>query len=227
MRSDRIVITSETLEKIFPFWKDLLPAEKEIVEEHVRVEKYEKGTVINRTNEECKGLMAVRSGQLRTYILSEEGREVTLFRVQEGEICVLSASCLMDSIVFDVLIEAMEQTEVMIIPSSVLHRIKEKNPYVELYLYKTATEKFSDVMWTMQQILFLRIDQRVATFIWDEMQRQKGMTLEITHDEIARYIGSAREVVTKVLKYLAQEKIVELKRGKIEILNKEKLRKLL
>ncbi len=222
-----MAIMSEKLEEIFPFWNDLLPEEKEIVKENVRVEAYEKGAVINRTTEECKGLMAVQTGQLRTYILSEEGREVTLFRVQEEEICVLSASCLMDAIIFDVLIEAMEPTEVIMIPSSVLHQIKEKNPYIELYLYKTATEKFSDVMWTMQQILFLRIDQRVATFLWDEMQRQKSMTINITHDEIARYIGSAREVVTKVLKYLAQEKAVELKRGKIEIVNKEKLRSFL
>lgn len=222
-----MAIMSETLEEIFPFWNDLLPEEKEIVKENVRVEAYEKGAVINRTTEECKGLMAVQTGQLRTYILSEEGREVTLFRVQEEEICVLSASCLMDAIIFDVLIEAMEPTEVIMIPSSVLHQIKEKNPYIELYLYKTATEKFSDVMWTMQQILFLRIDQRVATFLWDEMQRQKSMTINITHDEIARYIGSAREVVTKVLKYLAQEKAVELKRGKIEIVNKEKLKSFL
>lgn len=222
-----MAIMGEKLEEIFPFWNDLLPEEKEIVKENVRVEAYEKGAVINRTTEECKGLMAVQTGQLRTYILSEEGREVTLFRVQEEEICVLSASCLMDAIIFDVLIEAMEPTEVIMIPSSVLHQIKEKNPYIELYLYKTATEKFSDVMWTMQQILFLRIDQRVATFLWDEMQRQKSMTINITHDEIARYIGSAREVVTKVLKYLAQEKAVELKRGKIEILNKEKLKSFL
>lgn len=222
-----MAIMSETLEEIFPFWKELLPEEKGMVKQNARVETYKKGDVINRTTEECKGLMAVRTGQLRTYILSEEGREVTLFRVQEEEICVLSASCLMDSIIFDVWIEAMEQTEVIIIPASVLHQMKEKNPYVELYLYKTATEKFSEVMWTMQQILFLRIDQRVAAFLWDEMQRQKSMTINITHDEIARYIGSAREVVTKVLKYLAQEKIVELKRGKVEIVNKEKLKKLL
>lgn len=225
--SNEMAIVREALEEIFPFWKELLPEEKEMVKENARVETYGKGVVINRTTEECKGLMAVRAGQLRTYILSEEGREVTLFRVQEGEICVLSASCLMDSIIFDVLIEAMEPTEVIIIPSSVLHQIKDKNPYVELYLYKTATEKFSDVMWTMQQILFLRIDQRVAAFLWDEMQRQKSMTITVTHDEIARYIGSAREVVTKVLKYLAQEKVVELKRGKIEIVNKEKLKRLL
>ena len=218
---------SETLEEIFPLWKELLPDEKSLLQENARVEVYEKGAVINRTTEECKGLMAVRAGQLRTYILSEEGREVTLFRVQEQEICVLSASCLMDSIVFEVWIEAMEHTEVILIPSSVLHQIKEKNTQVELYLYQTATEKFSDVMWTMQQILFLRIDQRVANFLWDEMQRQKSMTITITHDEIARYIGSAREVVTKVLKYLAQEKIVELKRGKVEIVNKEKLKTLL
>lgn len=212
---------------LFPFWKELLPQERAILEESLRVETYEKGDIINRTAEGCKGLLAVKSGQLRTYLLSEEGREVTLFRVFEGEVCVLSASCLMDAIVFDVLIEAMDATEVVVLPSAALHQIKEKNPQVEVYLYKTATEKFSDVMWTMQQILFLRIDQRVAAFLWDEMQQQGKDVIEMTHDEIARYIGSAREVVTKVLKYLAQEDIVELKRGKIKIIDKEKLKSIL
>ena len=210
--------------EIFPFWQQLSDAEKELVEAAVYTEKYNKGMLMHRTADSCKGLMSVLTGQLRTYILSEEGREVTLFRVQQEEVCVLSASCLLDSITFDVLIEAAEDTEVMVLPAAVLNQIVQKNPYVELYLYKTATEKFSDVMWTMQQILFLKIDQRVAQFLWDEMVQKNSMTLSLTHDEIAKYIGSAREVVTKVLKYMSKESVVELKRGAVIILDKEKLR---
>ncbi len=211
-------------EILFPFWSQLTDAEKEIIENAVYIEKYNKGMMMHRTDGSCKGLMTVLSGQLRTYILSEEGREVTLFRVNAEEVCVLSASCLMDTITFDVLIEATEDTEVLVLPASTLNQIVQQNPYVELFLYKSATEKFSDVMWTMQQILFLKIDQRVAQFLWDEMVQKNSMTLLLTHDEIARYIGSAREVVTKVLKYMVKEGALELKRGTITVLDKELLR---
>lgn len=195
---------SVNYETMFPFWEHLTPKEKETIEKSCYTEKYEKGTLTHRSEKNCKGLMTVLSGQLRTYILSEEGREVTLFRVHEGEVCVLSASCLMDTIAFDVIIEAMEDTEVLVLPSLCLRGIMQDNPYVELYLYKTATEKFSEVMWAMQQILFQKIDQRVARYLWDEMIHRDETVLETTHDEIAKNIGSAREVVTKVLKYLAQ-----------------------
>lgn len=211
--------------QLFPFWKYLTQSEKEYIEEACFTEKYEKGMLMHRSEQNCKGLMVVLTGQLRTYVVSEEGREVTLFRVYEKDACVLSASCLMDSIAFDVLIEATDETEVLVLPSVSLNQIMSNNPYVELYLYKTATEKFSEVMWTMQQILFQKIDQRVAQFLWDEVTRNNNRTLQMTHDEIARYIGSAREVVTKVLKYLADAQVVELKRGKIIILDKEKLKK--
>lgn len=211
-------------ESLFPFWSQLTDAEKNVIENAVYVEKYDKGMLMHRTDGSCKGLMTVLNGQLRTYILSEEGREVTLFRVNEEEVCVLSASCLMDTITFDVLIEATEDTEVLVLPAAVLNQVVQQNPYIELFLYKSATEKFSDVMWTMQQILFLKIDQRVAQFLWDEMVQKNSMTLSITHDEIARYIGSAREVVTKVLKYMVKEGALELKRGTITVLDKELLR---
>lgn len=211
-------------EMIFPFWEKLSDAEKNQIEQSVYVESYPKGMLMHRTEDSCKGLMTVLSGQLRTYILSEEGREVTLFRVNADEVCVLSASCLMDTITFDVLIEATEDTEVLVLPAAILNQVVQQNPYTELFLYKSATEKFSDVMWTMQQILFLKIDQRVAQFLWDEMVQKNSMTLSITHDEIARYIGSAREVVTKVLKYMVKEGALELKRGTIIVLNKEMLR---
>ena len=211
-------------EDIFPFWSKLTEKEKEYIENVIYTEKYNKGMLMHRTEDSCKGLVTVLTGQLRTYILSEEGREVTLFRVNEEEVCILSASCLLDTITFDVLIEATEDTEVLVIPAPALNQILQQNPHVELFMYKSATEKFSDVMWTMQQILFLKIDQRVAQFLWDEMVQKNSMTLSITHDEIAKFIGSAREVVTKVLKYMVKEGALELKRGTIILLDKELLR---
>ena len=210
--------------RLFPFWSKLTDTEKGFIENASFTEKYNKGMLMHRTEDSCKGLLTVLDGQLRTYILSEEGREVTLFRVNSEEVCVLSASCLLDSITFDVLIEATEDTEVLVIPASILNQVVQQNPYVELFLYKSATEKFSDVMWTMQQMLFLKIDQRVAQFLWDEMVQKNSMTLSLTHDEIAKMIGSAREVVTKVLKYMVKEGALELKRGTICIIDKEKLR---
>jgi len=211
----------------YPFWSKLQENEKELIKNAMQVEHYKKGELIHRTDTGCKGILTVLSGQMRIYILSEEGREVTLFRINEGEDCVLSASCLLDSIAFDVLIEATEDTVVQVLQTCSVNQVMNLNPHMELYLYKTATENFSDVMWTIQQILFMRIDQRIAQFLWDEMVRKSSKTLQITHDEIAKHIGSAREVVTKVMKYLAKEEVVSLTRGKVEIIDKEKLHKYL
>lgn len=220
-------MNSEILSDAYPFWNRLSEKEKsEIIKGCVEV-TYEKGMNVHRSEMECRGAILLLSGVLRVYIISEEGREVTLFRIHKGESCVLSASCLLESIQFDILIEATEKARAIVIPTNILHPIMEHNPYVGLYMYKQATERFSDVMWTMQQILFMSADKRVAIFLWDEIIHQKQLSLKITHEEIAKNIGSAREVVTKVLKYFSREGVVSLGRGKVEILDKEKLRKYL
>lgn len=170
------------------------------------------------------GVMLLLKGQIRAYILSEDGREVTLYRLFAWDLCVLSASCVLDAVAFDVQIEAVEDSRVILIPVSYYKTLMEKNAQVELYTYKISTERFSDVMWTLQQILFMRADQRLAVFVWDEISKSKTDTVTYTHDQIARYIGSAREVVSRVLKYFQQEGIVALSRGKIRILDKKKLR---
>ena len=205
------------LPALFSFWKDLTPMQQELLSRSAKTETFQPGKVIHRSDGTCRGLMAVISGSLRVYCVSEEGREVTLYRVEAGDVCILSASCLMDSIVFDVLIEAASDTQVCLIPSQALHRVEVENPLVELYIYKNATEKFSEVLWTIQQLLFMKIDQRILAFLHDESLRQKSQVLSVTHEEIAREIGSVREVVSKTLKYLEQEGVVSLGRGKIEI----------
>ena len=171
--------------------------------------------------------MLVTSGQLRTYILSDDGREVTLYRLWKGDVCVLSASCVLSEVAFDVLIEAVEDTRVILLPLAYFRQLKEKNVYVELFTYRLATERFSDVMWSLQQILFMRADQRLAAFLWDEMARTGREELSYTHDQIARYMGSAREVVSRLLKYFSEEGIVKVSRGKILVTDRDKLKKFL
>ncbi len=213
------------LSSLFSFWKDLSPSQASYLEKSARTEVFSSGKLIHRSSGDCQGVMAVLSGMLRVYCVSEEGREVTLYRVEKGDVCILSASCLMDSIVFDVVIEPVGETKVCILPSASLHKIEEENPLVSLYIYKNATEKFSEVLWTIQQLLFMKIDQRLSAALYDEMLRQKSTVLTITHEDLAKQIGSVREVVTKTLKYLAEEGIVSLGRGKIEVLDKGKLLK--
>ncbi|MBQ4378374.1 MAG: Crp/Fnr family transcriptional regulator [Treponema sp.] len=210
----------ENPETLFSFWKELNPSQAAFLGQNLRTEVFSAGKLIHRSDGECRGVMAVVSGALRVYCVSEEGREVTLYRVEAGEVCILSASCLMDSIVFDVLIEAVEETEVCLIPSQALHKVELENPLVELYIYKNATEKFSEVLWTIQQVLFMKIDQRIALALHDERLRQKSDVLSITHEDLAKQIGSVREVVSKTLKYMEEEGVVRLGRGKIEVLDR-------
>lgn len=211
----------------YPFWGRLSAEEREQLLQSASLESYRKGTCVHRSDMGCTGAVLVRSGLLRVYIVSEEGREVTLFRIHKGETCVLAASCLLDAIQFDLVIEAAEDTESVVLPAGVLRPIMESNPYVGLYMYRQAAERFSDAMWMMQQILFMGADRRVAIFLWDEMAGKGRTSLAMTHDEIARNIGSAREVVSKVLKYLAEEGAVSLGRGRVELANREKLQKFL
>lgn len=212
------------LNDMFPFFSNLSDTDKGLVQKSIITRQFHEDEMVNQTANGCAGLLAVESGQLRVYIMSDEGREVTLFRVDSGEICVLSVSCVLDSIMFDVLIKATEETTVRVIPAAVLKSLMAGNDKVSLFLYKTAAEKFSDVMWTMHQLLFMRVDQRIAIYLWDEMNRQKDTELALTHEMIARQIGSSREVITKIMRYFEEEKILSLSRGKITVLDKNALK---
>jgi CRP/FNR family transcriptional regulator len=102
-----------------------------------------------------------------------------------------------------------------------------KNIYVENYMYKKAADRFSDVMWAMEQILFKSFDARLAIFLYDEMVNTKSNVIKLTHEQIAKYIGSAREVVSRMLKSFEKHDVLKLSRGTIEIIDKDKLRSLI
>ena len=210
----------------FPFWPYLTAEQKAYMASNDSLLCYRKGTNIHSGENECVGLLLVKSGELRVYMLSEEGREITLYRLREGDVCVLSASCVLSTITFDVHVDADTDSEVLLINASAFAELSRQNVYVEKFSYQLATERFSDVMWTMQQVLFMSFDKRLAIFLLDELGKAEGDTLHLTHEQIARYVGTAREVVTRMLKYFSEEGIVSLSRGGITVLDKKRLRSL-
>lgn len=215
------------LAKFLTFWNQLNDDEKKILNESATVKAYSKGVTMHQGSDDCLGLVLVRKGQLRTYLLSPDGRDITLYRLFAGDVCILSASCVLDTITFDVFIDVEEASEIITISPALFQQLAKQNIYVETFGYKMATNRFSDVMWAMQQILFMSVDKRLALFLSEEIKKNKSLELRLTHEQIAKYMATAREVITRMLKYFSQEGIVELSRGKITIIDETKLKKLI
>lgn len=208
----------------FPFWDKLTREQAELFCGSAARVSYEKGQNVHGSSGKCTGAIFVISGSLRVYMLSEDGREITLYRLYPNEICMLSASCVISAITFDVFVDAEEKSECCLINPRVFSELSEKNVYVENFALRTATERFSNVMWTMQQILFMSFDKRLAVFLIDETAKNGTDTVNLTHEQIAKYIGSAREVVSRMLKYFSAEGLVEVSRGGVKVLDKSRLR---
>ncbi|SEW40020.1 Crp/Fnr family transcriptional regulator [[Clostridium] fimetarium] len=215
------------VESRLSFWGKLSDAEKNILENNISKVTYSKGSNIHSADSKCLGVLLVQHGALRVYILSEDGREVTLYRLSSGDICVLSASCILNSITFDVHIDAEDDTEAFLLNISAFSKLSNQNVYVENFSYKNTVERFSDVMWAMEQILFMRFDKRLAIFLLDEMAKTNSSKISLTQEQIAKYIGSAREVVSRMLKIFQSQGILEQSRGLIHVIDKEKLKELL
>lgn len=209
-----------------PFWASLTEQEKEILRKSAVIRRYEKGSFIHSSDRDCLGMLFILSGEIRTYILSDEGREITLFRLYPNDLCVLSASCVISQISFDTQMTARQNTEVLIIPPNITALLKEQNISVRCFLYEQATERFSEVMWAMQQILFKGLDQRLAAFLVEECERTNSNAVRMTHEQIAWNISSAREAVARMLKQFTQDGLVELKRGEIIIKDTDGLKRL-
>lgn len=209
------------------FWDKLSDQQLNLLQNNITKVSYDKGVNIHSAESECVGVMLIKTGSFRVYILSEDGREVTLYRLSPGDICILSASCILNSITFDVHIDAEADTEAYLINIGAFSKLSNQNVYVENFAYRNTLEKFSDVMWAMEQILFMSFDKRLAIFLIDEITKTNSTELHITQEQIAKYIGSAREVVSRMLKVFQAQGIIEQTRGSINILDKSKLRELI
>jgi len=210
----------------FPVWGKLTPSQQERIRGSVMERSVSKGTVIHNGSVDCTGLLLVKSGQLRAYILSAEGREITIYRLFDRDLCLFSASCMMRSIQFDVTIEAEKDTDLWLIPPEVYQAVMEESAPVANYTNEVMATRFSDVMWLVEQIMWKSMDRRVAAFLLEEASIEGTDQLKITHETIANHLGSHREVITRMLRYFQSEGMVRLSRGTVEITDARKLEEL-
>ena len=212
-----------SLSAYFPVWDKLTPAEQETLAHAAVLRTAAKGTSLHNGAADCVGLFVIRSGLLRAYVLSDEGHEVTLYRLFERDICLFSASCIIQSIQFDLYIEAEKDSELWVIPSDVYKRLMEKNAAVANYTSQLMATRFSDVMWLMEQILWKSMDKRLAAFLLEESALEESETIALTQERIAAHLGTAREVVTRMLRYFQGEGLVELARGTVKLTDAARL----
>ena len=210
------------LQDALPFWNGLDKHAQEKLAGAVTRRSYRKGELLHQ-GRECLGVMVLRSGQVRTFLVSQSGKEVTLYRSFERDVCLFSASCVLHNITFEVNIEAEEDTVVLLIPPPLWKELSKTSLAVADYAGELMASQFSEVMWTVEQILFMSFDKRLALFLLEQSSIEGSDTLKITQETIARHMGSAREVVTRMLRYFQGEGMVRLFRGGIELIGRAKL----
>ncbi|MDO5153237.1 MAG: Crp/Fnr family transcriptional regulator [Eubacteriales bacterium] len=210
----------------FPIWGKLTDSQQQRLASNAEVLRVKSGTVIHNGSMDCLGPLVIRSGQLRVYILSSEGREITLYRLFERDTCLFSSSCVMPDIQFDVIIEAEKDSEMWVISACLFKQLMEESVVVANYANQLISSRFTEVMWLMGQIMWQSFDKRLAAFLLEESALENTPVLKITHEKIAGHMGTAREVVTRMLRYFQSEGMVKLTRGAVEITDRQKLRQL-
>ena len=209
-----------------PFWDELTAEQQARIAGVIEYRRVKKGVHIHDSSADCLGLVAVHTGQLRAYILSEEGREITIGRLFPYDVSLLSASCVMPDMQFNIMIEAEKDSAFWSIPACLFKNLVDESLAVSKYSRNLLSGNFSELMWLMEQIMWKSFDKRLAAFLLEESALEESSALQVTHEKIANHLGTAREVVTRMLRYFQSEGMVKLTRGVIEITDQKKLEEL-
>lgn len=199
------------------FFNLLSEDEKQLVKDNVYIREYGKNEIVHSCTGACLGMIFVIKGSIRTSIISEEGRELTLFKIGEGDTCVISAACVLHEIRLESSMMAQTDTIVLVLSSKALAKLVADNLAVKSFCYEIATKRFAAALFVLQEIILLRFDQRLAKYLVETAKSNNSKKITITQEQIASDVNSAREVVARMLKQFELEGLVELKRGSIEI----------
>ena len=211
------------ISEFLPIWDKLTDVQRQRIAGVAEYRKVKKGTRIHDSGADCLGLVAVSAGQLRAYILSEDGREITISRLLDYDVSLLSASCVMPDMQLNVMIEAEKDSEFWSIPACLFKNLVDESLAVSNYARNLLSSNYSELMWLMEQIMWKSFDKRLAAFLLEESQLEESPVLKITHEKIANHMGTAREVVTRMLRYFQGEGMVKLTRGAIELTDPARL----
>ena len=210
-----------------PFWNHLNNAEKDMLRNNAYLRSFDRDSyILNSTAGEDIGLMMLVEGRIRAFLLSPDGREITLFSLHDRSICIFSALSLFNQLSFRVFLTSDCCSKVLVVNMSIMEQLMRNNLYFRCFAYELIAERFNLVMDSMQWILFHGLERRLAVFLVAEYDRYGKTHIHLTHDYISRHIGTSRERVTKTLKKLNDKKLIHKSRGCIELTSIDGLRTL-
>ena len=214
------------LYKVLPFFKKLDSNDLDMIAATAFRSACLSGEIILSKEKECKGLVIIKRGQLRALYELEDGREITLYRLLPGDVCILTASCVLKNIYFEIILEVEKDSEILFIPPITWRKLSEKSAAVNEFSLALISERLSEIIWVIDQMISKNMEQRIASFLLEQSILENSTVLSVTHDTIARNVGTIREAISRSLKYMENDGLLKLSRGQIQLTDMKKLQEL-
>lgn len=213
----------QNLSELLPFWNKISEKSKKTLLNSTVVKNFSANQILHTGIDDCMGVFLLKSGRVRVYTVTREGKELTLFRLLERDVCIFSASCMMKNINFNMWISTETPVLSFLIPTHIFREISKVEIAVSQFLNDIMSSRMSDIMWVMEQMLYMSVEARLALFLLEQSGLEETDVLSITHEQIANHLGSAREVVSRTLKILSSNRLIEAGRGTIKIIDEKGL----
>lgn len=181
------------------------------------VREFERGEVLLEENAYIRSLPLVISGSIRVMRTDDEGREILLYYIQAGESCIMSFLGGLHRDRSRIRAVVDEAAEVLIVPSEHISSLVREQPEWLDYIFRLYQKRFEELLDAVNAVAFKRMDERLSDFLRRRSEVVKSKTLEITHEQIAQELGTARVVVSRLLKEMEHKNLLKLGRGKIEL----------
>lgn len=214
---------TDYLEQALPCFNQLTERQKLQIQHYTLGHDYKKGDVILNPLKRYAGLKIIKSGQIKLSMVTRNGGELMLYRLDAGELCVLSVLSLLNQFEWDICVEAEQDSVILTIPEQVYLSIVEENPSVKEFHQNLLIQRLSEVVRVTSQAAVSTAEERLARFLSDYQRYNNSMEIHMTHQEMAKDIGTVREVVTRILKKFQEKGYVKLERGRVTILDLKQL----
>jgi len=201
-----------------------MPADLSFLEDTPHtVQLMDKGSYVFRENEGCGRIGFVVDGSIKVFKDHSSGRAITLYRLGPGDSCILSMSCAMSNPIHQASAIVEEDARVVTVTTDEFRKLMERSHDARDYVFGLFATRLTDVLMLLEEVVFQRMDERLAAILIENAARHQSDIVNATHEQLAEEAGTAREVVTRVLREFSANGWVEVGRGKVKILDRKGL----
>ncbi len=201
--------------KIFPFYDSMDGKDLDKLVAYAGLRKLPKGQLMMGDNGRCNGVPLLLSGTLRLFRVAENGREINVYNVHQGELCVLAAICTLADFEYDFSAQAKEDCELAVLPPEAFRQLMSESDVFKNYIFNALADKLVASLRAIEMLNFSSIEDRLSDYLY--YNADENNTVSATHEMMARDIGSSREVVSRQLKKFEKQGLLEIKRGKVQL----------